>query len=349
MSKESKILKANNFDGGYSPVKRRRTRLQDIRRENVYDEIIARIGCDMFNWEGFPEEVVQDVPSLFMELAINCGCAVFYKVPAGASVANANKWACTPVEWTGVIRNNGTAEHFITHGTDYAVTDEQIGQYVIIKNTSFQSCEYNNTEWFASMLCDTDIAERALIRWARLTPAARANSGTEASQLEAVLKRIYEGEPWVVFSDDTKMITGQPMSRDDSVLRLTDESAIEKMHFLSEFHYELVRRICNLYNIPFHTTAKSAQNLESEIHNTDIFSKMLTPNRLQEREKAAEEIGKVFGWNITVKLSECFEQENEIIDSNVQEEKNEAENVSRETNDSETPAEDPEPGEGESS
>ena len=136
------------------------------------------------------------------------------------------------------------------------------------------------------------------------------------------------------------MITGQPLARDDSVLRLTDESAIEKMHFLSEFHYELVRRICNLYNMPFHTTTKSAQNLESEIHNTDIFSKALTPDRLNERKNAADEFKRVFGWDISVKLSEIFEQENKVIDSNVQQEINESkpepENVSRETNDSET-------------
>ena len=323
MSKEEKTLFNNSFDGIKKP--RNRAKLSDILRDNVYNDIINRIGCSMFDWSGFPEDVTEDITPMFMELAINCGAAVFYKVPSTVSTANKNRWACTPVGWTGQLRNDGTAEHFITHGTDYAVTDEQLDKYIIIKNNSYMDCEYINTEWFASMLSDTDKAERALIRWCRLTPVARANSGVEAGKLEEILKRVYEGTPWAVLSDDTKMLTGQPMSRDDSTLRLTDESAIEKMHFLSEFHYELVRRICNLYNIPFHTTAKSAQNLESEIHNTDIFSKMLTPDRLSEREKAAKKFKEVFGWDISVKLSECFEQENEVIDSNVQEEINEAE------------------------
>ena len=134
------------------------------------------------------------------------------------------------------------------------------------------------------------------------------------------------------------MITnGSAMSRDDSVLRLTDESAIERMHFLSEFHYELVRRICNLYNMPFHTTAKSAQNLESEVHNTDVFSQALTENRLETRKKGAEELNSIFGWNVTVDVGKTIEKENAIIDSNVQQEINEAsENVSRETSAEET-------------
>lgn len=315
-----------------------RTRIIDIRRENVYDNIIARIGNSQIKWSGFPDEFLKCCNSMLIELAVNCGVAVLYKVPETVSTTNGGLWTCTPVEWTDVKKNDGTSEHFITHGTDYSVTDEQLDKYVIIKNDEYMSCEYDVSEWFSSMLSDTDTAQRALIRWSRMTPVARANSGAEVGKIEEVLKKVYDGIPWAVISDNTKMITGQPMSRDDSVLRLTDESAIEKMHFLSEFHYELVRRLCNLYNMPFHTTAKSAQNLESEVHNTDIFSKALMPDRLETRRKAAEEMNKVFGWNITVDKGEIVKQEDSVIDSNVQEEINESkdaensgENVSRET------------------
>jgi len=316
-----------------------RTRLTDIRRDEVYDNIICRIGNSGIKWNGFPDEFLQSCNSMLIELAVNCGVAVVYKVPESLSPSNGGLWTCTPVEWTGTKKNDGTSDHFITHGSDYAVTDEQLkDKYVIIKNDEYMSCEYDVTEWFSSMLGDTDKAQRALIRWSRMTPVARANSGIKASEIEEVLKKVYDGIPWAVISDDTKMITGQPMSRDDSTLRLTDESAIEKMHFLSEFHYELVRRLCNLYNMPFHTTAKSAQNLESEVHNTDIFSKALMPDRLATRRKAAEEMKTVFGWEITVDKGEIIKQEDAIINSNVKEEINEGNdgnpndnNVSRET------------------
>lgn len=329
LKKQMKTI-AEPFDG----VKcKNRTRIMDIRRENVYDSIIARIGNSQIKWDGFPEEFLKTCNSMLIELAVNCGVAVLYQVPKEVSVVNGGTWTCTPVEWTDVKKNDGTAEHFITHGTDYAVTDEQLkDKYVIIKNDEYMSCEYDVSEWFASMLCDTDTAQRALIRWSRMTPVARANSGVSATEMEEVLKKVYDGIPWAVISDNTKMITGQPMSRDDSVLRFTDESAIEKMHFLSEFHYELVRRLCNLYNMPFHTTAKSAQNLESEVHNTDIFSKALMPDRLSTRRKACEEMKRVFGWDITVDKGEIIKQEDEVIDSNVKEEIAEGnENVSRET------------------
>lgn len=320
---------ATPFDGYKG---KNRSRLQDIRRNCVYDSIISRIGNSQFKWSGLPDEFLQHCNSQLMEMSINCGVAVLYKVPVNVSATNGGHWTVTPLEWTDVKRNDGTAEHFITSGSDYSITDSQLDKYVIIKNDSFMSCEYDVSEWYSSMLSDTDIAQRALIKWSRMTPIARANSGIEAGKMEETLKKVYEGIPWAVISDDTKMITGQPMSRDDSTLRLADESAIERMHFLSEFHYELVRRICNLYNMPFHTTAKSAQNLESEIHNTDIFSQSLMPDRLSARKKAAEEMNRVFGWSVTVEYGETVKKENEVIDSNVKQEIAEVENVSRETN-----------------
>ena len=338
MSNETKIIKtiAGRFDDGLKC--KHRSRLQDIRREFVYDDIISRIGNSIFKWDGLPDEFLQSCNSMLMEMAINCGVAVMYKVPVAVSSTNGGHWTVTPLEWTGVKRNDGTAEHFITSGSDYSITDSQIDKYVIIKNDTYMSCEYDVVEWYSSMLADTDISERALIRWSRMTPIPRANGGAEISQIEEVMKKVYNGIPWAVIDDKTKMLTGQPMSRDDSVLRLTDESAIERMHFLSEFHYELVRRLCNLYNMPFHTTAKSAQNLESEIHNTDIFSQALTPDRLNERKKAAEKINSVFGWNVTVSTGETIKKEDEVIDSNVKQEiiEGNGENVSRETNDGET-------------
>ncbi|MBO5932206.1 MAG: hypothetical protein J6Q19_00575 [Bacteroidaceae bacterium] len=325
MSKETKIMKAvaaAAFDVKFKAGNR--AKLTDIKRENIYNSIINRIGNQMFRWKGFPDEVLKTCKSMQIELAVNCGAAAFYKVPESTGSVNAGDWTCTPINFTGCLKNNFTSDHFITSGSDYSLTDEQIGAYIIIKNDPFLSCEYDVTEWFASMLADTDLSERRLIRWARMTPIAKATSGIEAAKLEEVLKAVYEGEPFKVLNDDTKLVTGGgAASRDDQVLRLIDESAIEKMHFLSEFHYELIRRLCNLYNMPFRTTAKSAQNLESELHNTDVFSQALDENRLYERQAAAAAISEMFGWDITVDYGETIEKENDIIDSNVQQEINE--------------------------
>lgn len=330
MTYEQKVLKdvaaRAGFDKGYKT--KNVHALEKIVRESVYDDIIQRIGCSMFKWH-LPDYVLKDVPSDFIELAINCGCAALYKVPNEKSVANGGKWACTPVEYVETKNNIGTSNHFITKGTDYSVTDKELSRYVIIKNNAFMSDEYANSHWFADMLNNTDVAERALIKWCRITPIAKATTGIEAAKLRETLKLIWDGvEPFGIIDDNSKVITKTPNSEYDTVLKLTDENIVEKLHFLSEFHYELVRRICNLYNIPFHTTAKSAQNNESELHNTDIFSKMLTSGRKEFREIGAEDIKKVFPefeadtpGGVRVELGDNFKDENRVIENNIEDSK----------------------------
>ena len=44
---------ATPFDGYKG---KNRTRLQDIRRNCVYDSIISRIGNNHFKWDGLPDE-----------------------------------------------------------------------------------------------------------------------------------------------------------------------------------------------------------------------------------------------------------------------------------------------------
>ena len=343
MSSEKKVLLNNPFDGFIMGCKtRQRTKLSDIKRENAYNNIINIIGWSRFEWNGIPD--LETITSEEIERATLCGCSVVYRVPKIGSVSD-GMIVCTPLQWIGVKKADNTADDFITHLPcgDYSLKKEQLTDYVIIRNNFEMSSDYDFTEWTATMLNETDISENQLIKWSRMTPIAKCLDSTSAAQIENILQRVYNGEPWAVMSDFSKMIcNGSATSRDDSVLRLTDETAIEKMHFLSEFHYELIRRLCNLYNIPFHTTAKSAQNLESEIHNTDIFSRMLTENQLKWRKKSEKELSEFFTretgveTTINVELGEMFKKENEVIENNIEESTNNDENVSRETNESET-------------
>lgn len=314
MASENSILQNNNFDIILTGCNAKaRTKLSDIKRANAYNNIINLIGWERFKYT-FPENV--EIASEEIERAVCCGAGVFYKVPDVGSVSD-GMYVCTPVEWVGVKKADNTADDFITHLPcgDFSLTKSQIDKYVIIRNNFEMTSDYDFTEWTAQMLNETDISELQLIKWSRMTPIAKTIDDNQTSTVEEILKRVYNGEPWAVMSDYSKLVTGSPASRDDFVLRLTDETAIEKMHFLSEFHYELIRRLCNLYNIPFHTTAKSSQNLESELHNTDIFSRFVTENGLKWRQKACEDFKRVFGWDVSVELGDLYKMENEVIEN----------------------------------
>lgn len=314
MSNPKKVLRNNSFDGVYNVSSQRRSKLDDIVRTSAYNSIINRIGWARFDYK-FPDNIT--LPSEEIERAVCCGAGVVYQVPESIKSASSGMWVCTPVEWVGLPKADNTADDFITylpHG-DLCLNKRQLGKYVIIRNNFEMISDYDFTEWYANMLNETDISELQLIKWSRMTPIAKVSDDNETGKLENILKRVYDGEPWAVMSDPDKLVTGSPKSRDDAILRLTDETAIEKMHFLSEFHYELIRRLCNLYNIPFHTTAKSAQNLESELHNTDIFSRFLTENALKWRRESIADFKRVFGWDVSIELGKLYKMENEVIEN----------------------------------
>lgn len=342
MSRTDKVLKdlRAQFDGHfYMP-----------ERCGVYGSIIQLIGAEQFTWQGLPKTT----NSHWTERAVNTGIAAFYKVPEGLSAVNKG-YTVTPCAFKGLLNNTGVGQAITAHGTDYEISfdmEKDKDKFVLIRNNDYFYSEYPNLAWFAEMLSRTDDSEKALIIWSKMHPIAKAQTGIEAAKLQEILQNIIENDDmYNVIDDNTKAISPNATSRDDSVLRLTDENAVEKMHFLSEFHYELIRRYCTLYNMPFRTNSKSAQSLESELHNTDIFSQVINANRLKCRQDAAKEINEKFGLSVSVDFSELIKKENKIIDSNVQEEVNEAknsENVSRETTETETETErSEESGEGE--
>ncbi|MCQ2088075.1 MAG: hypothetical protein MJZ37_08465 [Bacilli bacterium] len=309
--REQKVLEsiAAEFDSKFC---------RNIGRTGLYGKIIELIGCEQFTWNGLPNNFL----SHYAERYVNSGLAVAYEIPEGISAVNQG-FTITPCSFIGVKDNQELTNKVITKGSDYSIElDLDTDKAVLIKNNDFMYTEYENLMWFAMMLSKTDESEERLITWSKMHPIPRATTGVKAAQLEEILNDIMNGESKCsVISDNTKVVTNQPLSRDDSVLRLTDENAVEKMHFLSEFHYELIRRYCNLYNMPFRTTAKSAQNLESELHNTDIFSQFINENRLKCRKEAAEKISEMFNCNCTVDFSELIKKENSIIDANIEHEK----------------------------
>ena len=315
-------------------------------RCGIYGQIIQLFGAEQFTWNNVPETM----NSHCIERAVNTGLAVAYNIPENVSSVNKG-FTVTPCEFVGVLNNIGMTDKVITYGTDYSLTlDLNSDKCVLIKNNDYMYDEYINLFWFADMLAKTDYSEDALIVWSKMHPIAKATSGIDASKLKEILQNIIENnDMYNVISDNTKMLTGTPTTKDDSVLRLTDENAVEKMHFLSEFHYELIRRFCTLYNMPFRTNSKSAQSLESELHNTDIFSQMINKNRLKCRQDAVKEINTKFGFDMTVDFSELLKKENEVIDSNIKQEINDAENVSRETSETETETNETETGENDAS
>lgn len=211
------------------------------------------------------------------EAAINTGVAAFYRCTEKNSV-NYNKWCCTPARSASVVNNMGIAQKITTAGSDYALTLEVDKDCILIYNNSALYPDYIFTA-YAEQLTETDITMDKLIKWARMNPIPKAKTNEDIAKYQTAMQRILDGDDITVISDELAAFTDGHATIDDNVMRLTDESAIDKMHFIDEHHEQLVRRLATLGGLPFSTTAKSAQNLTDELHDMDALATFIINDR----------------------------------------------------------------------
>lgn len=238
---------------------------------DMYMNLITLIAADEHKYK------TPDFNKYNYEIAIDTGVAAFYKCSAKNSV-NYNKWCCTPAKPAAVIDNMGVAKKITTQGSDYAVTLEVDKDCILIYNNSALYPDYIFTH-YAEQLTENDISMAKLVKWARMTPIPKAKTDTDIAKYQNALQRILDGEDITIVSDEMQLFKDGHDTIDDNMLRLTDESAIDKMHFFDEHHEQLIRRIATLGGLPFSTTAKSSQNLIDELHDMDALSTFIIKDR----------------------------------------------------------------------
>ena len=238
---------------------------------DMYMNMITLVAADLHNYK------TPDFNKYAYEIAINTGVAAFYKCSEKNSV-NYGKWCCTPAKPAAVIDNMGIAKQITTAGSDYALTLEVDKDCILIYNNSALYPDYIFTH-FAEQLTETDISMSKLVKWSRMTPIPKAKTDTDIAKYTNALQRILDGEDITVVSDELQIFRDGHETIDDNMLRLTDESAVEKLHFFDEHHEQLIRRIATLGGLPFSTTAKSSQNLIDELHDMDALSTFIIKDR----------------------------------------------------------------------
>ena len=238
---------------------------------DMYMNLITLIAADLHNYK------TPDFNKYNYELSINTGVAAFYKCSAKNSV-NYGKWCCTPAQPAAVCDNMGVAKRITTFGSDYALELEVDKECILIYNNSALYPDYIFTH-YAEQLTETDISMAKLVKWARMTPIPKAKTDTDIAKYQNAMQRVLDGEDITIVSDEMQLFKDGHDTIDDNMLRLTDESAIDKMHFFDEHHEQLIRRIATLGGLPFSTTAKSSQNLIEELHDMDALSTFIIKDR----------------------------------------------------------------------
>lgn len=227
-----------------------------------------------------------DYNKYFYELAISTGVAAFYKCTEKGSV-NYNKWCCTPARPASVIDNMLTASKVTTAGSDYSMELTVDKDCILIYNNSSLFPDMMSVI-FADDLTENHISMNKLVKWSRMTPIPKAKTDSDIARLTQIMQRIMEGEDINIVNDELDLLKEGHSSIDDNVLRLTDENAVEKLHFFDQHYDQLLKRYATIKGLPFSTTAKNAQSLVDELHDMDVFSTFLISDAIACRQEGFE-------------------------------------------------------------
>ena len=254
-----------------------------VRKSDIYDmymNMLTMIAASEHEYK------TPDFNSYFYELAIGTGAAAFYKCTFKGSV-NYGKWCCTPARPAGVINNMLIADRVTTAGSDYALELDVGKDCILIFNNSslypnLMFCKY------AEDLTETAVSASKLTKWSRMTPVPRVSNDADIAKYETLMRRILDGEDINVISEELAILQEGHRTLDDNVLRLTDESAVDKLHYFDQHSEQILRRFATLRGLPFSTTAKSSQNLIEELHDMDAISTFMIQDEINCRRDGFE-------------------------------------------------------------
>lgn len=223
-----------------------------------------------------------DYNKFFYELAIRTGIAAFYKCTSAGSV-NYGKWCCTPAKPADTINNMLLSKKITTAGSDYSMELTVGEDCILIYNNSSLEPDTLFLK-YAEDLTETAISASKLTKWARMTPIPKVNNDTDIVKYEELMKRILEGEDINVITEELSLLQEGHKTLDDNVLRLTDESSVDKLHFFDQHSEQILRKFATLRGLPFSSTAKNAQNLQEELHDMDAISTFMIKDEIACRE-----------------------------------------------------------------
>jgi hypothetical protein len=266
---------------------------------DMYTDYASIMCANQFDYD------TPDFNKYFYENSILTGVAAFYKCPVTSSV-NHNKWCCTPAKMADVIDNEEISDKITTFGSDYSCELTVNKDCILVFNNSAHLPEYY-IGVIADMLAETDLSTNALVKWSRMSPIPKAKSDSDIVKYTTAMERVLNGEEITVIDDSSSLFTDGHTTIDDNILRLSDEKAIDKMHFYSEFYDQLIRRLCTLRGVPFSTNAKSAQSLNDELHDMDIFSTFYLTDCYETRKKCFEKCEEFSNHKFNFKWSEFMQ------------------------------------------
>ena len=268
---------------------------RDIIFDYFFKSLLSK--CDsLFEWQNLPETINENF--LNSCLFLNGYTAFFEK--GGSLHANIGGLGGKPDENyynTRFILANpilGNAEFEIGKACEImynTASDHQLLNLTTSQTGGLYTLIYTS----ATMLTDNVLSINSAQINSRVQSVFRADNDGQAQSAKAFLERQYSGEPFSI-------VTSDELQKFD-VLNLATDTGDNLTHLI-ELHQHIIADFYNQIGITTTPYQKKERLITDEINSIDKMTACTLSAMLSAREEACEKINKMFGTNISVKLSD---------------------------------------------
>lgn len=271
-----------------------------IFRNASYINTLTEIVMEMFEYNGFPDSIDTN----FLEFELNmCGMAAICNV--------GGKWIVAHVSLVNDIDEYGFGIDAIVHtqnGKEYTFKKWKTnGKIVIVKNNKLMRYD-DSIERTADMLSEIDLSMVNNVQYSRYAPIMACNNDREKLIVENAYKQIKNGDPIIISTPTTDILTGQKKNID--VINYTDVSNSDKLQYLSSFYFDILGRWFMFNGMDIQGTSKVSQYANIDEVNGKVTNSFILPNaKLKERRKAIERFNAISGLSVSVEYSETWKMQ----------------------------------------
>lgn len=187
---------------------------------------------------------------------------------------------------------------------------------------------------FASILAEIDTSEKLNVLYTRHLRIPKVRDQKEKVAIESAIKALWDGKVDAIVSDNThdaRELLNDSIVKENNFLELSDVKDVDKLQYLYMYRNEIMTRFYKKAGLNSQFTNKPAQQNNDEIHANDDTAMIGYLAEFEYRKKFAEDINRIFGLNVSVRMSEASQDSyDEIINEETGGAEDETESVQSE-------------------
>ena len=271
-------------------------------------DIAININATMFKYKNLPDSVPQEFIERFLVLS---DPVIWWVLDDPQAVRYKNELIVSPGGYADQPDCYGLGERIIASTlSGYVKQDLKPGiDCVVMHNNSIYTGDLPIIAQAVDLITEMFTSLNTNIIYSRLKPVFKASTDKEKAAIESAFNSIKDDSKPIVITSKNVIEEELEGTETIKVLEITDVKNADKLQYIVKAIDDVMRWYLTLYGQAIQGNAKLAQQTVDEVQGSTSSSFILPNDKLRMRQKAVEEVNKLFGTNIEVDFSEAWKTE----------------------------------------